>query len=145
MTFSSLKQGEHFILPPCYFRVKHNRIIKKQKKKCWRDEKKRLSRAIDSGIILDPVCHGAFRKSCKVQIGRLKSMIRNHNNEMADASDSGPLTVEHLRSGALKGSIQKSECLEMWAELEKWEEESRLIINKYWSPTVKLIGMTEDT
>lgn len=148
MTFSPLKQGEHFILPPWYFRIKHNRRIKKQKKKCWRDEKKKLSRAIDSGIALDPVCYGAFRKSYKIQIGRLKSMIRNHGNEYLHAPP-GPFTFEDLRAGAMKseklGGWSPWALAREFAELKKWEEETLLIINRHEAPMVKLIGMAEDT
>jgi len=90
------KKGEHFFLPPWFWRIKHNRRIKKREKKCWRDEKKRLSRIIDSGITLHPTFHDTLRKSYKSEIRRLKSMIRNHGNEHL-LTLPGPFTYEPLQ------------------------------------------------
>jgi len=142
------KKGEHFFLPPWFWRIKHNRRIKKREKKCWRDEKKRLSRIIDSGITLHPTFHDTLRKSYKSEIRRLKSMIRNHGNEHL-LTLPGPFTFEDIIAGAVKceklGGWSTMALARECAELKKWEEETQLIINKHRAPLVKLTGITEES
>jgi hypothetical protein len=108
------EEGESFLLPRYYLRKRCGRRIKKQKKMGWRNERKKLSRAIDSGIALGPVYHGAFRKSYKIQIRRLKSKIRNHNKEIT-FSQLGPFNFERAVVGLVRGMELR------WSSSLRWK------------------------